>query len=458
MKKINKFINYLVILTFVLGFGYASNVEAAKGGKGKPTPTVVVSPTETPTPSPTQQPSPTVTPTLEPMSISITSPNGGEVYQRGETVNITWSAPERIDSVMLAYKTCESCQNWIATGVENTDSYEWTIPSTQQLGSNYKIYVIGYDTGAGSVTDISDSSFEIVESSTLTPTPSQEDLYVKVLSPNGGEVFDAGSTQTITWEASETIDKVSIGYKRCDSCMEWIATGVENTGSYDWTIPEDMNASYQYKVYIIGYDTGVGSANDVSDSDFTINAPEPQIESIWVPSGAVGTTMIIYGRGFGTEVGSVVFKNGSTVFEAPVAANDWRDYRVFSSVPGMISTPFTEFDVYVVTKDGVEIGPHKYEVTYAQPQIYSIEPQGQRPGKMVTITGKNFTDEYPGRVSMYCDGVWHYAEDTNRDWSWSENTVTFQIPRSVPRGSECGIDLKTGATSIGVYKYYTVGN
>ncbi|MBU1246872.1 GPI anchored serine-threonine rich family protein, partial [Patescibacteria group bacterium] len=55
----------------------------------------------------------------------------------------------------------------------------------------FKIYIIGYKTGGGSVTDISDRPFSIVAP---TPQPS-----ITVTSPNGGEKWQLGSTHSILW-------------------------------------------------------------------------------------------------------------------------------------------------------------------------------------------------------------------------------------------------------------------
>src|SRR5215207_6497531 len=61
--------------------------------------------------------------------------------------------------------------------------------------------------------------------------------WLTITSPNGGQVFSVGATLNITWNSSSNIDKVSIGYKGCASCLNWIATNIPNSGSYSWKIP-----------------------------------------------------------------------------------------------------------------------------------------------------------------------------------------------------------------------------
>jgi len=98
-------------------------------------------------------------------------------------------------------------------------------------------------------------------------------MFVQVVQPNGGEVLQVGTTYRIMWNSTSDIDKVSIGYKPCDSCLSWIATNIPNTGYYDWNVFVGNTINTQFKIYIIGYDTGVGSISDVSDNNFTVVAP-----------------------------------------------------------------------------------------------------------------------------------------------------------------------------------------
>jgi predicted outer membrane repeat protein len=107
---------------------------------------------------------------------------------------------------------------------------------------------------------------------TMTSTPSSS-MFLRVLQPNGGEALNVGSVYRITWDSTPDIDTVTIGYKSCDSCLSWIANNIPNTGYYDWNVFVGNTTNTQFKIYIIGYDTGVGSISDVSDNNFTVLPP-----------------------------------------------------------------------------------------------------------------------------------------------------------------------------------------
>ena len=99
-------------------------------------------------------------------------------------------------------------------------------------------------------------------------------LWMKVTAPNGGEVLTAGNVYTITWQSSPNINSIWIGYSGCASCLNWIVTGIPNTGSYRWTVNVGNTSNTQFKIEITGYQTGVGSVTDYSDAAFTV-LPKP---------------------------------------------------------------------------------------------------------------------------------------------------------------------------------------
>jgi len=116
--------------------------------------------------------------------INVITPNGGEVYQQGETVNIKWSA-NGPNNISIDYTT-NNGSSWtsIAASVPASNfKYVWTVPSA--TSTNYKIRI----TDAGSsLTDMSNNTFTVIPSwATLYKVP--DILYLKfnngsVITPN----------------------------------------------------------------------------------------------------------------------------------------------------------------------------------------------------------------------------------------------------------------------------------
>jgi flagellar hook assembly protein FlgD len=109
---------------------------------------------------------------------------------------------------------------------------------------------------------------------------------VTVLSPNGGEKWTVGSRQTIKWTAEDDFDepeelKINLYYST-DSGTTWepIELEVENTGEYEWTVPETPSDSCRVKVEAI--DSGGLVGSDISDADFTIYKVEYGAEITYV--------------------------------------------------------------------------------------------------------------------------------------------------------------------------------
>ncbi|MHC4395457.1 MAG: SUMF1/EgtB/PvdO family nonheme iron enzyme [Planctomycetota bacterium] len=86
--------------------------------------------------------------------------------------------------------------------------------------------------------------------------------------PNGGEVFNSGTSQTIEWSSSAPADaNVKIEYS-INNGTDWndVNNSVPNTGSYDWTVPEVTSPNCLVRI------SDVNDANiyDTSDDVFTI--------------------------------------------------------------------------------------------------------------------------------------------------------------------------------------------
>jgi hypothetical protein len=93
--------------------------------------------------------------------------------------------------------------------------------------------------------------------------------WLTLTSPNGGEVWVAGTSHTITWESSGNMPYVRIDWST-DGGHVWmkIASRTGNDGARDWTVP--VNPSGRCRVRI--QDKERSETQDTSDADFTIDA------------------------------------------------------------------------------------------------------------------------------------------------------------------------------------------
>ena len=203
---------------------------------------------------------------LQQPTIIVTAPNGGENLVSGNKTNVTWVSTY-IDSVKLEYTTNNGA-SWVEIAVSTPSDglYEWSVPAVSSSLCKLKIS----DTKDNTPSDLSDDNFKI----------SQNQPRVAVTSPNGGEKWEAGSSQNITW-TSDAVQAVKIEYS-VDNGVNWttLITSTPSTGFYNWN-PISKISSTNCKIRI----TDVANLySDLSDGVFSIT-PEAYVK-ILSPNGA----------------------------------------------------------------------------------------------------------------------------------------------------------------------------
>ena len=154
---------------------------------------------------------------------------------------------------------------WTETGAGATPAQGW-----DKVGGTI---IIEANPGPGAAYTVKGSGFvDTYYSSGVAPdiTPPQ----VTLVEPSGGEVFYVGSGDTIRWVATDNagIDSVNLYYS-IDGGSTFpytIVTRQQNDSVYAWTVPDTPSDSCVVK--IVAYDTSRNSAQDFSDSPFSITS------------------------------------------------------------------------------------------------------------------------------------------------------------------------------------------
>ncbi|NOR45545.1 MAG: hypothetical protein GQ534_08185 [Candidatus Delongbacteria bacterium] len=197
--------------------------------------------------------------------ISVVSPNGGEEWEMGTTEIIFWN--DNIDDNVKIELLDNGVSTVITSSTPSDGSFDYSIPTNLDDGSDFRIKITSL--GDDLITDSSDDDFSI------EPPPS----YIIVTSPNGGETFQAGTTQTIRWE--DNIDEYIWIYIYQEENFV-AAYYTESDGSHEIDIPLSAVGSDLYWVVIRSeYDYSI---NDDSDDFFTVIAAPPFIE-VGYPNG-----------------------------------------------------------------------------------------------------------------------------------------------------------------------------
>lgn len=276
-------------------------------------------------------------------TITVTSPNGGEVWRKGNAYTVTWTSQgldPNLEANIALYNysgTSNSAYSAISfseIGPKIGDGRFIMVLGTSgstnlaPLGDSYKIVVSVVQHSENPVIyPIGQSSnyFTIAPASTVTSAPS-----LTVTSPAGTESFNPGQTVNITWRSTFTTlpTRISIGlvdYTNPIGSAIFIRQGLAgNTTSYSWTIPANTALGSRYKVNVVYVDSfNEVSASSYSDSYFSITsatiAPPVIAPSITVtyPNGGevwkVGdrVTATWLATGISGDMGIFLEKNGA---------------------------------------------------------------------------------------------------------------------------------------------------
>ncbi|MCP5103412.1 MAG: hypothetical protein GY950_08535, partial [bacterium] len=212
--------------------------------------------------------------------LRVTAPNGGEQLLVGSRFNIKWYAVNTRMKAIIEYSV-NGGQSWqeITGAAKNDGEYAWWVPDEPSDDCLVRV------TEAGSrLSDVSDNVFAIV-------TPLSDN--VTVISPNGGENWEAGSEQEITWTTTGIDNSVAIGYST-DNGVTWkvITQATGNDGSFAWTVPDTV--SDECRVRVIANNSGDPKPSDVSDGVFSITFPSDDVVRIIAPNG--GEQLVVGAR------------------------------------------------------------------------------------------------------------------------------------------------------------------
>ncbi|GAN33911.1 IPT/TIG domain-containing protein [Candidatus Brocadia sinica] len=275
------------------------------------------------------------------------------------------------------------------TGSSDATSYD-----LYRNGSSYKTGLNGTQYTDKSVTSgtiytyyvTAKNSCGSTKSNTASATANDCNTTFTVTYPNGGETWQTGSTQKVTWTyKGDPGPNVKIELLKGGAWNYTIASstsiGSNGSGSYIWTVPKDQASGSDYKIRI----TSTNVYTDTSDGNFTIGGTIPSIASINPMSGTAGTSVTINGKNFGTtQQGTSTIKFGI----ATATVTSWSDTKIVAIAPTNSGT----VNVTVTTTSGTSNGiPFTYNEN--PPHIDSVSPNpviGSNSPQIVTLYGQYF--------------------------------------------------------------------
>lgn len=207
--------------------------------------------------------------TIGKRSLTINSPTGGEVLYTGETYTITWSSENVGNFVSIQYKKYQSTFFYVMESkTDNDGSYDWMIPTSLSIGSQYQIKVQSY-----SMSDIYDVSgyFSIGQ------------RYIDIHSPRWDDRWHPNETYSIFWSWENAGSSVDMRLFKNDVYCATIASNINISDTYYWTIPDIFASDSNYKIEVRSRDYSVvyDYSDEFSIKGRSIDIFSPGEKAIW---------------------------------------------------------------------------------------------------------------------------------------------------------------------------------
>jgi hypothetical protein len=196
------------------------------------------------------------------VKVTLLSPNGGEMIPSGSTYVVSWEAPSEVTRFRLFY-SLDNGTTWkrITTQTPLTGlSYPWQVPKTGGNKSACRIKVAGYDGSRVVGSDVSEAPFSIE--------------VVKLLSPNGGELYHPWDTATIEWRAFPEAHHFNLMLS-IDHGLTWKliqeGKGITATQLTTTLLPPNTGNKTKCLIKVVAYrPSGARVGADRSDGPFTV--------------------------------------------------------------------------------------------------------------------------------------------------------------------------------------------
>ena len=139
--------------------------------------------------------------------------------------------------------------------------YPWLIPANLSIGANLQLRVVARDTSGNAGERVS-IPYQVRDGTQPT---------VRIISPNGGEIWGMGSQQQIKWSVSAPngIGAMDLRFYRNGTVEYIVDIKAVTSGVYVWTLPTPF-ATTDGRIQITVDDLNGNHAEDFSDALFTV--------------------------------------------------------------------------------------------------------------------------------------------------------------------------------------------
>lgn len=360
-------------------------------------------------------------------SVTVIAPNGGENWIIGCPNTIQWITAANVPVKIELYKNNLFYLTICSQVPAGQNTYSWTPPSSIIPGSTFKVKITCLTNSAGY--DFSNGYF------TISPGT------ITVVSPNGGEFWQYGTTHLILW-TDNICDNVRIELWKGGAYYSLITSSTPSNGSFSWALTNTIAPGNDYKIKIIStaiYSNSANTVFDFSDTNFTIGGNGI---IVLVPNGGEfwytgGTYSISWIDNVSENARIELWKGGVLQYLiSPSALSPYSWTITAATVPGndykikvMAQTNTSKFDF---SDDNFTIS-NAYFITVTSPNGGEIWARGST--HLIT-----WQDNIPWnvRIELWKSGVYNSLINASTP---SIGSCNWAIPATLPSGNDYKVKI-----------------
>ena len=187
----------------------------------------------------------------DPTKLRLTSPTGQELLQTGQPITIRWDklGNSGDNVVLFLYRGSDVTPSAIITNsTPNIGSFVWTPPNSLTTGSDYYVQVVSpnlrYRDDSGNIRIRRESAPDAVTA------------------PTAGETLKVRDRVPVKWDVPlHKTETVTVELLRGDLGTAAIATGIRNTGRFDWSVGIGVPSGNDYKIRVRSADSSVSTTS-----------------------------------------------------------------------------------------------------------------------------------------------------------------------------------------------------
>ncbi len=250
--------------------------------------------------------------------ITVISPNGGEIWYAGNSMDIQWNSQGNSGHIKIELsRNGGSTWEMLFASTPDDGKQSWVV--TGPASTNCKVRISDVD---GNPSDVSDGVFTIKEPQLI------------IVSPNGGETWRVGTTQTITWTSEGTSGQVRIELSRSgSSTWETLVATTPDDQTQAWSVTSPAATNCLIKISDVD-----GAPVDLSDATFAI-----RLQPEWSTPITIGGGNVKLIRTFGGDASATDGYDASLDVPLTPSATGYDAYFEVGSSPAWLDTDIRQW-------------------------------------------------------------------------------------------------------------------